>query len=320
MDARSSAEFKPRLSFSAEVPNHQIAWDNTSLAALKTCPRYYQYNIIEGYVTRGESVHLKWGSDYNNSLVTYNQERAKGLDHEAATLMAVRFALTATWDETLGRPWVSDEPTKTRETLVRSVIWYLEQFSEDPCETIVLASGLSAVEHAFRIGIEMISSLSGEAYMLCGYLDRLVEFNGNIWVNDWKSTKYALDEKYFAQYSPNNQVSQYSFAGQIFSNAEIKGVIIDAVQLGVTFSRFQRAQIPRTQAQLEEWFHDSQHYILANETYVKNQYWPQNDTACNRYAGCPFRPVCGASPEIRPRLLEGLYHRRMWDPLAHREI
>lgn len=309
-----------RLSFSTIMTNLQIAWDSTSLGALKRCPRYYQYNIIEGWVGRAESAHLRFGSELNNGLVTYCKARAKGQDYEEAVLTAVRYALEHTWDEKLNRPWVSDEPTKTRETLVRSIIWYLDKFKEDSLETLVLATGEAAVELPFRIEIDEYSDLTGEPYLLCGYLDRKVAFNDKPWITDWKTTKYGLDEKYFDRYSPDNQVSQYSFAGTIIGAEPVGGVIIDAMQLGVTFTRFQRQQISRTSSQLEEWLRDSVHFIHMNETYVKDNYWPQNDTSCEKYGGCPYRKICAASPEIRPRLLEGLFHKRMWDPLVVREI
>jgi hypothetical protein len=316
MDTNLDQTLSQRLSFSQVMPKHQIAWDSTSLGALKNCPRYYQYSILEGYITRMENVHLRWGAEYNNALVTYNRARAKGQSHDEALLTTLRYAMTQTWDERLGRPWSSDEPTKTRETLIRSIVWYLTKFEDDPCQTAILANGEAAVELPFRIHIEVNSTLTGEEYLLCGYLDRKVDFNAGEWISDWKSTKAPLDEKYFKGYSPNNQVSQYSFAGNVISGEPIKGVIIDAVQLGVTYSRFQRAQIPRTQPQLEEWLRDSLYYIRQNEDFVKNDYWPQNDTSCNKFGGCPYRGICGVSPEVRPMLLEGLFHRRTWDPLA----
>lgn len=313
-------ENETRLSFSKEYPRHQLAWDSTSLRALKTCPRYYYYNIIMGYVSRQESVHLRFGIEYNNALVTYHKRRAAGDDYETALLASVRYALTHTWDEKLNRPWTSDEPTKNRETLVRSIIWYLTQFENDPLHTQVFASGEPAVELAFRIDIDLASGLTGEGYMLCGYLDRFVMFMNAPYVTDYKTTKYMLNEKYFKRYSPDCQVSQYDFCGAIIGSEPIKGVIIDAVQLGVTFSRFQRSQIKRTPAQREEWIRDSMHYIKLNETYVADNYWPQNDTSCEKYGGCGYRDICSASPENRPRLLEGLFHKRSWDPLVVREI
>lgn len=175
-----------RLSFSTVLPHHQLAWDATSLTALKTCPRYYQYNILLGYVTRAENIHLRWGKEYNDALVHYHKFRAMGHGHEDAMLGAVRYALTATWDVDLGRPWTSDLTHKTRETLIRSIIWYLTQFEEDSLRTDTLPDGTAAVELSFRINLEEVSELTSEGYMLCGYLDRKVEFNGGEWITDWK--------------------------------------------------------------------------------------------------------------------------------------
>lgn len=314
-------EAELRLSFSVELPTHQLAWDATSLTALKTCPRYYQYNILEGYATKVENIHLRWGSEYNNAQVTYHRARASGRSKEDARRDAIRYALTSTWDHDLGRPWASDLPYKTRETLIRALVWYFDNFEEDPLRTDSLADGSAAVEMNFRIHLDQDSGITGEPYLLCGYLDRKVDFNGGEWITDWKTTRYILDQRYFDQYSPNNQVSCYSFAGGIISKERpIKGVIIDAVQLGVTFARFQRHQVPRTPMQLEEWITDSMIYIRQNETYVKENYWPQNDTSCDKYGGCPYREICSASPEVRPRLLNGLFGRRTWDPLRIREI
>ena len=317
---KSVAPEAPRLSFSQIAPNLQLAWDSTSMSALKRCPRYYQYSILEGYRGKIESVHLRFGSEYNNALVTYNMAIAAGEDHESATLKAVKYALTSTWDEALGRPWTSDLPVKTRETLVRSVIWYLDKFADDPCKTVVLKSGKSAVELSFRLHIDKYSALTDEPYLICGYLDRMVTWNDSLWILDWKTSRSALDQRYFAEYTPNNQVSQYTFAGNIIGGQRIKGVIIDAVQLGVNFSRFQRSHITRTPAQLDEWYNDLVYYMRLNESYVENNYWPMNDAVCGLYGGCPFRAICSTSPELRQTHLNALYTRRKWDPLQIREI
>ena len=296
-----------RESFSKINKNHQLAWDNTSLIALKKCPRYYQYSILEGYASGGENTHFRWGSEYNNALVMYNQAIADGMTKDEATASAVAYALEHTWDFELDRPWVSTMPMKTRETLVRSIIWYLDKYYDDPIETQVLETGKSAVELSCRVDIDLTSELTGESYLLCGYVDRKGSFMGSSWVTDWKSTKSALDEKYFESYSPNNQVSQYSFIMNILDDEPVKGVIIDAVQLGVSYSRFQRGLIPRTPSVLEEWFRDAVYYIRLNEKFLEANYWPQNDTACTKLGGCHFKEVCSKSPAIRLILLKASF-------------
>ena len=49
-----------------------------------------------------------------------------------------------------GAPMEFEDTIKTRFTLLRSVVWYLEQFENDPCETVILADGRPAVELSFR--------------------------------------------------------------------------------------------------------------------------------------------------------------------------
>ena len=59
--------------------NIQYAWDSTSLGLLKTCPRKYQYEMIEGWGTRDESIHLRFGIEYHTALQDYAISRAKGV-------------------------------------------------------------------------------------------------------------------------------------------------------------------------------------------------------------------------------------------------
>ena len=64
--------------------NIQYAYDSTSLGLLKTCPRLYQYTMIDGYVAKGESIHLRFGIEYHQALQDYDIARAEGIDHEDA--------------------------------------------------------------------------------------------------------------------------------------------------------------------------------------------------------------------------------------------
>lgn len=318
------AELTPlpsNTSFSLTQPNLQFAWDSTSLSALMTCPRLYQYSILQGYQPRAESVHLVFGIALHSALETYDRERALGLDHDQATCAAVKRAFVDTWKFDLRRPWTSDDPAKNRDSLIRSIVWYLSQFADDPAETIILRNGKPAVELSFRFDLDIESGLTSEQYLLCGHLDRFVEFEKKIWVLDRKTTKYGLDDSYFDKYSPDNQMTIYYIAGQlIYEDRPIAGLIIDGLQIGASFTRFRRGLVYRTKSQIEEYLTDLRHYLALAELYAKQNYWPQNTKSCQQYGGCPFRKVCGASPEVRQPLLNGLFHRRIWDPLISREI
>lgn len=304
-------------SFSTQSPTLQIAWDSTSLSALKECPRKYYYSIVMGYQPKQHSFHLTFGILYHEALEAYDRARAQGSDHDRAVCAAVYRALKNSWDHKLQRPWISFDPNKNRFTLIRTIVWYLEQFANDAISTVILANGVPAVELSFRYSFPY-QFHTGESATLCGHLDRVGDIGGQYWIVDRKTTKHAIDDNYFTQYSPDNQMSAYSLAGRIVYNVPVQGVIIDAAQVMVTFSRFRRGFAPRTESQLNEWSRDTMFYIAMAEQYSRDNYWPMNDKSCYNYGDCPFRPICARSSEVREQFLKINYTKRIWDPLQIR--
>ena len=243
-------------SFSRDLPLLQLAWDSTSLGALKVCPRYYYLSIVLGRVPSEEvNVHLKFGKEFHATIEHYDHCRARGLDYETSVQSAVRFAILSTWNFELRRPWTSGDPYKNRETLVRAVVWYLDQFANDPAETIILENGQPAVELSFRFDLE-VTAITGEHFMLCGHFNKRVRFVGRRYSKDIKTTKSQLGEGYFSRYSPDNQMSLYDIASVVCFPPELDhdsagnpepygGLMIDAVQLLITGARFQRGIVTR---------------------------------------------------------------------------
>lgn len=306
----------PNPSFSKQVPGLQLAFDSVSLGALKKCPRFYELSIVQGYAPRGEQTDLFFGILYHSSLERYYHARAQGATHQDGVRKAVRYALEETWDKALAKPWASDHPQKNRHTLLRSIVWYLDQYGEnDPFKTVMLANGKPAVELSFRLELDYQSHLSSETFMLCGHFDRLVEFQDAPYVADSKSTKHTLDDNYYSQFTPDNQMSGYAFAGKVVYSTPIRGVIIDACQVAVTFSRFDRRIIERTPAQLEEWHRDLGFWLTTAQQHARANYWPMNDRAC---FGCAFRGICSKSPSSREEWLRTGFVRRVWNPLQAR--
>jgi len=86
--------------------NVQFAWDSTSLGYLKTCPRLYQYIMIEGYSSKDESIHLRFGIEYHQALQEYDLARAKGMDFDDALHHTITEPHSRVWD------WEPDRDTK----------------------------------------------------------------------------------------------------------------------------------------------------------------------------------------------------------------
>jgi hypothetical protein len=324
LETVEAVEAQTNSSFSAVLPKLQLAVDATSLDALKKCPRYYEYSIVEGYRSPMSNPHLTFGGVFASAVEFYARFRAEDFNHERALIETLRFAITETWDSVLKRPWVSDEPTKTRNTLLRTIVWYLDKYQNQSLETLILANGKPAVELSFRFdsGIE---TSDGEPFLLCGHIDRVAKLNSQGAIVDNKTTKHELSERYFEQFTPNTQVSVYSIAGVVTLNTEIAGVIIDAAQILVGGSRFHRKLISRSPEQLEEFMKDLTVYLREMEGYARDNYWPMRESSCHweganasgKYS-CQFLPICSSDPSIRQELLNAMFVKRTWDPLQPR--
>ena len=183
-------------------------------------------------------------------------------------------------------------------------------------ETVQLAEG-PAVELSFSFDTG-VTAPDGNNYVFCGHIDRIAEMSNERWIMDRKTTKSTMSSKFFDGFTPDNQMSMYTLAGQVAFGQEVKGVIVDGAQIAVNFSRFQRGYALRNKETLEEWVKDSLIWIRHAAEYADADHWPMNDKSCHNYGGCPYRGICSKSPLVREEFLEANYTRRKWDPLERR--
>lgn len=315
----------------------QWAWDATSLTLFETCPRKYYYKMIEGWGRKTKSVHLLFGGWYATALEHYYKYRALGDTSEAALLKVVRETMVATWEVELvvdpieyrlpqdlteqtrelvrlgaGRPWQSDDSNKTRETLIRSIVWYVDQFEDESIEIIHLEGGKPAVELSFKFELD-------DGIVLCGHLDRLVRYADELFVMDQKTTKSTINSRYFDGFNPHTQMSLYTLAGQVVFGALVRGVIIDAAQIAVGFTRFERGFTFRSKEELDEFISDTRANIEEAHKCAARGYWPKRTTSCGDYGGCEYRGICARSPKTRAMFLKGDFVKgEIWNPLKSR--
>jgi len=287
---------------------YQFAWDSTSLGALKTCPRKYLYQIILGFSPRSMSFHLRFGILYHKALENYDKITGTHDERVIKSILSIAPDLC----EPDGSCWDTGDTGKSVPNLIRSIIWYLDHFRNDAAKTIILANGQPAVELSFRFNLTT-------DILLCGHLDRVVEFGLQTWVMDRKTTKGALGSYYMAQFNPNNQMTLYSAASRIVLNQAARGVIIDAAQILVSETRFARGFTERSDEDIEEFFTETKFYLNQAQHFTETKLWPKNDQACGNYGGCAFREVCSAPPRMRETILRSNFVSNFWDPLETRE-
>jgi hypothetical protein len=166
----------------------QFAWNSTTLGIAKECLRKYYYAVICGWSPRDLNDDITFGHWYAAALEVYNKVKLE-LGHDEAERYVVMTTLVSTKD------WSSEHRTKNRQTLIRSIVWYLEEFRDDPCTTVILKDGRPAVELTFSFEYK-------PDITFCGHLDRLVEYAGDYYIQDQKTSGATLGAYYFKRYTP----------------------------------------------------------------------------------------------------------------------
>lgn len=302
----------------------QFGWDNTSLKWAMTCLQQYKYKMIDRWDAKNKSHHLLFGGWYAKALEHFYKYVGAGMARDDALAKVLLETLRATWEyardpegniklaangKPIGIGWQSPDSAKTRENLIRTIIWYTEHFREDSVETFILANGKPAVEFSFRLEIDY-------GNFLTGHIDRLGVMGDDLFPMDQKTTGHTISQHFFEQFDLDNQPFTYIYAGQAIYDRPVKGMIMDGAQIAVGFSRFERGYTYRTADQLEEWYENTLYHIEMANQAVRENHFPKNLQACYN---CDFKRVCSKTPQLRQRFLEGdFYQRKQWNPLEER--
>jgi len=292
----------------------QFAWDNTCISLFKTCPRKYKLSIQEGWTARVMPPPLAFGIHLHTLFQAWHKLETAGVHKDVALVRLTRLA------GLLGETLPTGDTARTKETLVRAFIWYMEQFWDDPAKNVILSDGSPAVEYSFTLPF---MEHNGYDVFLCGHLDRLVKWQGRVYVQDYKTTKYTLDKKFFSKFKPSTQMPLYTAACYIIASETqslpaADGVIIDGIQLGVNFCRYARNIVTFSLEEVEEYLAGLQYWIKQAMDACAADYFPANEESCDKYGGCFFREICSMPAARRDAYLKSKCTKTTWDPLASR--
>lgn len=310
----------------------QYAWDSVSLTSAMSCWRQYYYTIVRGLVSKNPNtaIALDFGIAFHKGQEHYHDAIAEGQSNDEAIATTIQL-LTAnphysrlpTHDEVMEKAESTPDDDdgidlrnsriRTRYHLLRSLVWYFEHYANDPAKTLIGASSGAAVEVSFRL--ELPLEIAGHPVLLCGHIDRAVEFNGAYYCVDYKTTK-SLSRQFFAMFDLSHQMTGYTIAGNIIFDRPISGVIVDGVALQVGGCQYQRSITRRTDGQITEYLATVQNTLREAEEHADTDSWPMNTSACYF---CNFKEICAKPPEFREGYIKQLFHEnRGWNPLENR--
>lgn len=301
-------------------------FDNTAVSCFMTCPREYMFAHVEDWFTKGKtSAPLHFGTVWHTALETHYR-------HDG-DFLAVEDAVNRGW----GTADFGPDEFRTRQRLLSDYMRYLATYGRP---TVEAATGQGkTVGEGDSLLLEIASNVTGGGLIRpwAVRLDRVFELVGGHYIEDHKTTS-RMDGDYFSNFNLSNQIMGYTAVGQLlFPELDIRGVRVNVSYITKTKTEFLRQLFTYTPEQIAEWKETANAWtnritteLMKYEMALANDYDPMTDSTIfpmhfgengcvRRYGRCVFFPVCSASRPHRRRILNELFVKQPWNPLATTE-
>ena len=272
--------------------------DNFALTNFQTCPAKYELRIKQGWTTRRRSSALSFGGGFHEGLAVW---------YKTYDLAQALTAIVEKWDDT-----VSVDDYRTKEKAVQVMIEYVKHYPQENFKVVGIESGAPMIEIPFVLDTGMVCE-DGDPIEYGGIFDGLVDFNGQLWVFEHKTTS-QLGSYYFNQFKPNNQVTGYIWAAEQLSGRKVQGAIINAIGVYKTgATKFERGMTARHSQELKDWMENVR--LVCNQIkQAERTGYSQSTNACTLYGQCEYHSVHVLGlPIERQKRLEQDYLKEAWD-------
>lgn len=294
--------------------------DNFALTNFQTCPAKYDLRINQGWQTRRRSSALGFGGAIHEGLAVW---------YKTGDLAQALTAIVDKWDDT-----VSVDDYRTKEKCIQVMIEYSKNYPSETFKVVGMETGHPMIEVPFVLDTGMyldwceeckgeLGTINQNECSNCGKVhesieyggifDGLIDFNGQIYVLEHKSTS-MLGQYYFQQFKPNNQVTGYIWAAEQLSGRQVNGALINALGVyKVGKTKFERSLTARHPQELVDWKNNVR--LVCNQIKAAERNGFSLSTgACTLYGKCEYHDVHVLTlPAERQKRLETDYIVEHWD-------
>lgn len=304
-------------------------WDNTKLQAY-VCEMKGKLSMEEHLVSNEPAEALEFGKAFHKAVEVWTRARMSGQPEHSSVELA-KAAAKKLYEQNMP-PEVMNNLSLLGDRRSIENLWVLfdlftKRFPFEMYEEIL------AVETPFTLYLG--KTPSGIDINWSGILDRAVKWNGLAYYVDFKTSSYALNDKFFSKFKLSGQMTGYAWAGQELGVADFDGIMVQGVEVKVPGQqRFKKngepyARAPRPsdefiqmdtypihEEHIEEWKKDTLQKIDDIHRARERQHYIMNrGDLCNQFNGCQFLKICEALPSMRESVKERDFHKREWNPL-----
>lgn len=312
-----------------EIPssflNDEFTIDNSSLDLFSFCPRKFALRTAFALRSQQDSPYTSFGSAFHAGLKSYY---AGNNEHDCLKAFVERALADKSTLEITKVEALDSKIEKSEYSIEFGVELFLQYMNVYPLEKEIFRPMVSEGVPYLEIGF----SIDTNEGVVIGVMDQVAELTdgvGGIAIIEHKTTSKVLDDKYFQNYNPNNQISMYLIACRELIGVEAKCCIINAIRVK-DYKRakekseqdqrlFSRRITSRTRESLDDRIKQMESILrIIRSLFETNDLssFPMNaPSACYRYGMCEYLPICTARSEsVARHFMENSFIQEKWVP------
>ena len=291
--------------------------DSSLIAAFRSCPYKAYLEFFCHWKSKFPSVHLHAGAAFARGLEV--ARRAFYEDHlpQDEAIAQGCLALAEAYGDFECPPDSGKSLHRMLGALEYSltVAWPLAGDTATPLKF----GNKHAIEFNFVEPLDFQHPETGDPLLYCGRFDMMVEFAGQPFGEDDKTTS-QLGGSWSKQWDLRSQFTAYCWGAQK-AGIHLEGFLVRGTSILKTKYDHAQALTYRPQWMIDQWYEQ----LIKRDLPMMLRMWESGewgmnlDHACTEYDGCGFKQVCLSRPSDRVNWLESGFQRRQWDPVTRIE-
>lgn len=299
--------------------NPEDTYDNSSLDVFMTCPQKFWYENEFHISSPKEDPALTWGSAAHEAIFHHMS------GHDLDTCLKAFILRCKIPGTNIDKELETKTGSKQKYSLEYGV-WLMSKYIKDhplkhePWEVVKDTNGKPYLELGFAI--------DAGVGVFVGRIDAILRMldSGDIWIMDHKTTQRNINDVYWSQFNPNNQITGYLWAVQELLGVVPKGCIINCVRnyqfargdLGLLGQKvFARSPTYRHKKQIDYRASEIKWMMQLIKMFRKkgqSAFYRNAPTACNAYfKRCAFAELCLCyDKEMAKQIAYANYKQRSW--------
>lgn len=284
-----------RASVTVEQNKTIVRINSSAISLLQTCQRKAKFSLFDG-VDIAPGIAARFGSLIHKALEKYYTIEPN--ERTVENILQLWSMQSADWVD-------SEDSPHTKAVGAKILKNYTEQFKNDPWVAAKDSNGNILAETEFEFLLHEEDNIE---YRYFGTIDLIVRNTeaGYYAIMDHKTGR-SLGLEFINRWKPNNQVSGYVLAAQIFYGLPCNRAVINGLQVAKTVQGVCRVDSYRDSDELKEFMEKAIRYAKIFHS-IKESVEPTyaDGSTCSQYSGCFYQQICALTPKLRDNALKNV--------------